>query len=77
MIFQGFSLSKKSSKSWAFSHIYGIIKAVIKVIVKQRENRSQMEIFSIEEFVPEEHLLRKIDSAIDFTHIYEIVEELY
>ena len=47
------------------------------MIVKQRENRSQMEIFSIEEFVPEEHLLRKIDNAIDFTHIYDIVEELY
>lgn len=71
------SLSKKSGKSWAFSHICGIIKAVIKEIVKQRENRNQMEIFSIEEFVPEEHLLRKIDSAIDFTHIYDIVEELY
>jgi transposase len=54
-----------------------LIKAVIKVIVKQRENREQVEIFSIEEFVPADHLLRKIDSAIDFTHIYEIVEDLY
>ena len=71
-----FSLSKKSRKSWAFSHICDIIKAVMKVIVKQRGNREQVEIFSIEEFVPADHLLRKIDSAIDFTHIYEIVEDL-
>ena len=51
----------------------GIIEAVMKVIVKGRENREQIEIFSIEDFVPSDHLLRKIDSAIDFTHIYEIV----
>lgn len=52
-------LSKKSSKSWAFIEICGKIKAVMKVIVKQRENREQVEIFSIEEFVPADHLLRK------------------
>lgn len=27
--------------------------------------------------MPADHLLRKIDSAIDFTYIYEIVEDLY
>ena len=58
-------------------NFYGIIEAVMKVIVKQRENRSQMEFFSIDEFVPSNHLLRKIDSAVDFTHIYDIVEDLY
>ena len=47
------------------------------MIVKQREKREQVEIFSIEEFVPADHLLRKIDGAIDFTYIYEIVEDLY
>ena len=47
------------------------------MIVKQRENRDQLKVFRIEEFVPEEHLLRKIDSAVDFRHIYEIVEDLY
>ena len=50
---------------------------MIRVIVKRRENRSRTELFSIEEFVPQEHLLRKIYSVIDFTHIYEIAEELY
>lgn len=50
---------------------------MIRVIVKRRKNRSRTELFSIEEFVPQEHLLRKIYSVIDFTHIYEIAEELY
>mgnify|MGYP002341781759 CR=1 FL=1 len=49
----------------------------MKVIVKGRENRDQLEIFSIEGFVPADHLLRKIDSAVDFSHIYDIVEDLY
>lgn len=57
--------------------VYDKIEAVIKMIEKHRENREQVEIFSIEEFVPSEHLLRKIDRAVDFTHIYEIVEDLY
>ena len=30
----------------------------------------------IEELVPEDHLLRKIEAAIDFTHIYELVGDL-
>ena len=47
------------------------------MIVKGRENRDQLEVFSIEEFVPTDHLLRKIDSAVDFSHIYDIVEDLY
>ena len=47
------------------------------MIVKGKRNREQVEIFSIEEFVPADHLLRKIDSAVDFTHIYGIVEDMY
>lgn len=47
------------------------------MIVKSRENREQVEIFSIEDFVPSAHLLRKIDKAVDFTHVYDIVEGLY
>ncbi len=50
---------------------------VMKMIVKERKKREQVEMFSTEEFVPADHLLRKIDSAVDFTHIYDIVEDLY
>lgn len=44
---------------------------------QEQENRSQMEFFCVEEFVPHDHLLRKIDSVVDFSYIYEIVEDLY
>lgn len=39
--------------------------------------RNQNEITCTDDLVPKDHLLRKIDSAIDFTKIYEIVEDLY
>lgn len=41
------------------------------------ENRSQIEFFCIDEFVPKKHLLRKIDKAVDFDYIYELVGDLY
>ena len=47
------------------------------MIVKDRIHRDQLEIFSIENFVPADHLLRIIDSAVDFIHIYDLVEDLY
>lgn len=47
------------------------------MLTKGNENRVQSEIVCIEELVPKDHLLRKIDAAVDFTKIYEIVEDLY
>ncbi len=44
---------------------------------KGYENRYQIEMISIEDIVPQEHLLRQISSAVDFGKIYEFVEELY
>ena len=41
------------------------------------EKRYQIEMISIEDLVPKEHLLRQINSAVDFSKIYEFVEELY
>jgi transposase len=37
----------------------------------------QLEIVCIEDLVPENHLLREIDKAIDFSFIYEMVREMY
>lgn len=68
---------KRHSLGCVFLRVYGKIGVVIKMIEKRREKREQVEIFSIEEFVPANHLLRKIDSAVDFTHIYDLVEDLY
>ena len=39
--------------------------------------RATVEILNIEERIPENHLLRKIDAAVDFGHIYDMVENLY
>ena len=47
------------------------------MLVKNTENRGQVEIVSLENMVPEDHLLRKIGGAIDFKKIYEFVEGLY
>ena len=47
------------------------------MIEKKRNQRNVTEIVNIDELVPKEHLLRKIDAAVDFGHIYELVEELY
>ena len=47
------------------------------MLVKNAENREQLEFVSLENMVPQDHLLRKIDTAIDFKKIYEFVEDLY
>lgn len=40
-------------------------------------DRDNVEMVNIDMLVPEDHLLRKIDAAIDFTKIYEFVKDLY
>ena len=57
-----------------FCCICDIINLVMKMIVKNSKNRDQVEIVCIENLVPEEHLLRKIDRAVNFEKIYEFVE---
>ena len=47
------------------------------MLSENRAERNQMEFFCIDSFVPEDHLLRKIDDAVDFGKIYEIVGDLY
>ena len=47
------------------------------MLKKEKEERMQVELICMDELVPNDHLLRKIDRAIDFTHIYDFVEELY
>ena len=47
------------------------------MLVKEKSERNTLEIVSVEVLVPQDHLLRKIDRAVDFTHIYDLVEDLY
>ena len=53
-------------------------KSEVKDMLSKGQNgRDQMEMVWLEELVPENHLLRVIDRAVDFSKIYEMVEDLY
>lgn len=41
------------------------------------EGRFQISVHSLDELVPENHLVRKIENAIDFSFIYELVQDKY
>ena len=41
------------------------------------KNRTQIQMFCIDDLVPQDHLLRIIDKAIDWTFIYDLVEDKY
>lgn len=41
------------------------------------EGRYQVTFFALEDLVPQDHLLRKIDQAIDFSFIYDLVQDKY
>ncbi|MBE6901329.1 MAG: transposase [Ruminococcaceae bacterium] len=44
---------------------------------KEIETRRQSEIICVEDLVPQDYLLRKIEAAVDFSKIYDIVGKLY
>lgn len=52
-------------------------KKVMKMLRKSAEKQSKMELVIIDNLVPEEHLLRKIDKVIDFSFINEICAPYY
>lgn len=41
------------------------------------KKREQLQMFCMDDMVPQDHLLRLIDKAIDWTFIYDLVEEKY
>ena len=47
------------------------------MLIKEKSERNTLEMVSLEGLVPQDHLLRKIDCAVDFTRIYDFVEDLY
>jgi len=47
------------------------------MLERERCSRSAIEMINTDMFVPQDHLLRKIDNGINFTHIYDFVEDLY
>ena len=49
----------------------------MKMLKKEQEQRQAIEMVCTDMLVPEDHLLRKIDKAVNFEKIYEIVGDLY
>lgn len=47
------------------------------MLSKGQNGRDQLEMVWLEDLVPKEHVLRKIEAAVSFEKIYEMVEELY
>ncbi len=45
------------------------------MISKNGKREPQIQMVSLEQLVLEEHLLRKIDAAVDFDFIYELFEK--
>ena len=43
----------------------------------RRERQQQMDLVILEQMIPEEHLLRKIDQVVDFSFIHELCTPLY
>ncbi|UDB49580.1 IS5/IS1182 family transposase, partial [Bacillus safensis] len=44
---------------------------------REEERRNQLEVVALDELVPEDHLVRKIDQAIDFDFVYDLVKDHY
>jgi transposase len=50
----------------------------INMMTKDRaQNREQIEFLSMDQLVPEDHLVRKLENAIDWSFIYDLVEDKY
>lgn len=47
------------------------------MLQRHRDNRMQIEMVSTEELVPGDHLLRKIEAAVDFSYILKLVSGYY
>ena len=41
------------------------------------KNREQIQLLSLDDLVPQNHLVRKLEAAIDWSFIYDLVEEKY
>ena len=44
---------------------------------ESRKNREQIQIISLDDLVPKDHLVRKLEAALDWNFIYEMVAEKY
>ena len=52
-------------------------QAVNEMLRERRERQQQMDLVILEQMIPENHLLRKIDQVVDFSFIHELCAPLY
>ena len=52
-------------------------KEVRTMLERGKNERGVIEMVDTESLVPEGHMLRQVDGAVDFERLYEIVEPLY
>ncbi len=50
---------------------------VMGMLKQQREKQQRMDLVIMEQLIPEDHLLRKVDRAVDFRFIYDLCAPLY
>ena len=70
------SLSNRS-KSSLWRAFCDIMNRVMKMLERSANARNEVSFFCIEDLVPKNHLLRKIEKAVDFNEIYPMVEPYY
>ena len=49
----------------------------VMIYENEKNNTEQVQMVSVEQLVPKDHILRKIDKYIDFNFIYDLVEDKY
>ncbi|WP_431831792.1 hypothetical protein [Bacillus licheniformis] len=77
-------MSTKSQKSGLIDKLF-LLKCVWNLIFggftmltkHSKDQREQLEVVALSELVPEDHLVRKMEEAIDFSFIYQKVAPLY
>ena len=47
------------------------------MLKERREKQEKMDLVILEQMMPEDHLLRKVDRAVDFGFIHELCAPLY
>jgi transposase len=58
-------------------YIVSVICEVIKVLERSEDLRNQIQFTCLDNLVPKDHLLRKVEKALNFDHVYDMVEHLY
>ena len=47
------------------------------MLTSESKKRNQIQMFCIDDLVPQDHMLRKIENAIDWSFIYDLVKDRY